>query len=104
MSKLHRSGDRWLFECPGCGCAHFANDKWSFNGDHIKPTFRPSILVTGRQSPTDEQVKRIMAGEDLSSELPHTRCHSFITDGKIQFLDDCSHELRGQTVELPDWD
>ena len=27
-------------------------------------------------------------------------CHSFVTDGKIQFLGDCTHELAGQTVEL----
>jgi len=103
MAKLHRSGDRWLFECPGCGCAHFINERWTFNGDVDKPTISPSILVTGRQSPTDEQVKRIMAGEDLCSELSHTRCHSFVTDGRIRFLDDCTHELKGQTVDLPDW-
>ena len=29
-------------------------------------------------------------------------CHSFITDGRIQFLGDCTHELKGQTVELPE--
>lgn len=103
MSKFHRSEDRWLFECPGCGCAHFVNAKWTFNGDVDKPTVSPSILVTARKSPTDEQVTRIMDGEDLDMELPHTRCHSFVKDGKIQFLGDCTHELAGQTVELPDW-
>lgn len=33
-------------------------------------------------------------------------CHSFITDGKWQFLSDCAHPLAGQTVPmvpLPDW-
>jgi hypothetical protein len=29
-------------------------------------------------------------------------CHSFVTDGRIQFLSDCTHELAGQTVDLPD--
>jgi hypothetical protein len=29
-------------------------------------------------------------------------CHSFVTDGKIQFLGDCTHALAGQTVELPE--
>lgn len=104
MSKLHRSGDRWLFECPGCGCAHFANDRWTFNGDQDKPTFRPSILVTFRQPITDKQAERITAGENLDLELPHTRCHSFVTDGQIRFLDDCTHELKGQTIDLPEWD
>jgi len=29
-------------------------------------------------------------------------CHSFIRDGKIQFLGDCTHALAGQTVDLPE--
>jgi len=28
------------------------------------------------------------------------RSHSFINDGDVRYLDDCSHELRGQTVPL----
>jgi hypothetical protein len=31
-------------------------------------------------------------------------CHSYVTNGRIQFLSDCHHSLAGQTVELPDWD
>ena len=30
-------------------------------------------------------------------------CHTFVTDGRIQFLGDCTHALAGQTVDLPDW-
>jgi hypothetical protein len=29
------------------------------------------------------------------------RCHSFVVDGQIQFLGDCTHKLAGQTVPLP---
>jgi len=29
-------------------------------------------------------------------------CHSFVTDGRIQFLGDCTHNLAGQTVDLPE--
>ena len=94
----------YRFHCPGCNDTHLfwvknlrnapvwkaAGDGreqgpvWDFNGDVERPTVRPSILVTTR--------------------FPdHTKiCHSFITDGKIQFLGDCTHELRGQTVELPE--
>jgi hypothetical protein len=32
------------------------------------------------------------------------RCHSFIRDGQIQFLSDCTHALAAQTVDIPDWD
>jgi hypothetical protein len=45
-----------------------------------------------------------MAGEVIEP-IP-TVCHSYVTDGKIRFLDDCTHELAGKTVELedvPDW-
>jgi len=71
--------EKILFFCPGCGHAHVVDSRWSFNGDYNKPTFRPSVLVIGEK-----------------------RCHSFVTDGKIQFLNDCSHELAGQTVDLPE--
>lgn len=27
-------------------------------------------------------------------------CHSFVRNGKIEFLSDCTHELAGKTVEL----
>jgi len=30
-------------------------------------------------------------------------CHSFVTDGQIQFLGDCTHKLAGRTVPLPAW-
>ena len=32
---------------------------------------------------------------------PPEVCHSFITDGRIQFLNDCTHALAGHTVPLP---
>jgi hypothetical protein len=50
------------------------------------PTFTPSILV--RYSWSDG---------------PRV-CHSFVTGGRIQFLEDCTHHLAGQTVDLPDWE
>jgi hypothetical protein len=31
-------------------------------------------------------------------------CHSFIKDGMIQFLDDCTHALAGQTVPLGEFE
>jgi len=92
------------FYCPGCDSIHFINDKetnrdnepywsylkehnlrlpdvWEFNGDFQNPTIRASVLLT---RPDRNFI-----------------CHSFITDGKIQFLSDCTHELVNQTVELP---
>ncbi len=68
---------KWLIFCPGCECAHGMDTKWTFNGDYQRPTFVPSIHIKGV-------------------------CHSFVRDGRIQFLPDCSHKLAGQTVDLPD--
>jgi hypothetical protein len=78
------------FFCPGCKCQHafrIAGSKdvgpiWDWNGDLDKATFSPSLLYQGGPN--------------------STRCHSFVRDGRIQFLDDCSHELKGQTVDVPE--
>ena len=40
----------------------------------------------------------------LQNFVPGIICHSFITDGKIQYLNDCTHKLAGQTIELPEFD
>ena len=63
-----------------------AGPRWGFNGNVDAPTFTPSVLV--RYSWSDG---------------PRV-CHSFVTDGRIQFLGDCTHNLAGQTVDLPDWE
>ncbi|MNR55162.1 hypothetical protein D3C85_1754830 [compost metagenome] len=39
-----------------------------------------------------------------SFESVPTVCHSWVTDGKIQFLHDCTHALAGQTIALEDVD
>jgi len=88
-SELWISPD-YTFFCPGCNCDHgvWTSKKnklgaiWSFNGNMDKPTFSPSLLI--------------------SSPGRNYCCHSFVTDGKIQFLSDCTHKLAGQTVELPE--
>lgn len=80
------------FSCPGCSDEHVipttGPKAWGFNGDMVRPTLSPSILV--------HEVKRT----DGSVFSP--RCHSFVRDGRIEFLSDCGHALAGQTVELPD--
>ena len=46
---------------------------------------------------TEAEYDAVMAGQKI--EPRPTRCHSFVTNGEIQFLD-CTHSLRGQTVRL----
>ena len=76
------------FQCPGCGHDHrlTVNGRrnsngasWNWNGSLDKPTFTPSLNVVGY-------------------------CHSFITDGNIQFLTDSVHHLAGKTVDIPEYE
>lgn len=70
--------------------------RWQWNGDANRPTFSPSILVTWGE-PSDVE------GEfDDPAKDQKRVCHSFVTDGRIQFLGDCTHQLKGQTVDLPE--
>lgn len=78
----------WIVHCPACEYGHLFDHRWTFNGDQESPTFTPSMLVN--------------ANIDLSKYPTLKRCHSYVTDGRIQFLGDCSHEMRGQTVDLPE--
>jgi hypothetical protein len=84
-------GSLW-FECPGCEMVHRImhrpgpEPRWGWNGNLESPTFTPSVLVRYSWSDGDRV------------------CHSFVTDGRIQFLGDCTHALAGQTVDLPAWE
>lgn len=102
---LRTMGDDLVgFWCPGCDEMHMVNTDmsirpaWEFDGRYDWPTFSPSILVTGTRRVTDDEHARIMAGEKIE---PTPRvCHSFVREGNIQFLGDCTHHLAGQTVRL----
>lgn len=59
---------------------------WGFNGSVERPTFTPSIL----------------ARFNFNNGVPHGICHSFVREGKIEFLSDCTHESAGKTIELPE--
>jgi hypothetical protein len=113
MAKATLGTDKTLlFWCPGCEEAHGipvdGSRGWAWNGSLESPTVSPSILV--------RSVRPIQNGKPVHSfkfqgEFPSPEgnvdpfiCHSFVADGRIQFLGDCSHGLAGQTVELPDWE
>lgn len=96
-----------MFFCPACDTHHGPHvtgpsPVWGWNGSVDRPTFTPSIRVTGKRTITDDEYKRIMAGERL--DIPDRVCHSFVTDGRIQYLPDCTHALAGQTIDLPEID
>lgn len=101
LSSILRSvaGGRVMFWCPGCDSphqipvsdAHDPGRAWGWNGSAESPTFTPSILVS-------------YSGSDAGVDgAPPAVCHSFVVDGRIQFLGDCTHEMAGQTVDIPVW-
>jgi hypothetical protein len=77
----HVYQDQWHIYCLGCKHIHAMSPKiHTFNGDFLNPTFNPSLL---------------------QNFVPGQTCHSWVRDGKMEFLNDSYHELAGQTVELP---
>lgn len=75
----------YVITSPATGQNIIFDSRWTFNGDFEKPTFRPSMLV---QYPTE------------NPETGHVREHFFVTDGKIQYLQDCHHSMAEQTVDM----
>jgi hypothetical protein len=80
-----------MFWCPGCQCGHKVWIKadrpggpvWTWNGSLDRPTFEPSLLIRQPQFGKSDRV-----------------CHIFVRDGQIQFLGDCTHALKNQTVPM----
>ncbi len=84
LLKFHVSEcneDRYMFYCPGCDEHHWISSSWTITGTEDNPTVRPSI--------------RARKGGGINSV-----CHLFITDGKIHYLSDCTHSMKGCTVEM----
>ena len=79
---------QYMYYCVGCLEEHAFGIKaentgghHSFNMDLDNPTVSPSLL---------------------QNFTPGKTCHSFIRNGKIQYLGDCWHWKKGKTITLPD--
>lgn len=83
MALVHRTDDgKWMWWCAPCGTHHWGDgERWTFDGNVDCPTFSPSFLVQGCTG-------------------PGSVCHSYVKNGQIQYLNDCTHALRGKTVPL----
>lgn len=111
MDKKGKEG--YSFWCPGCEQYHGVIVKsptsplWSFNNSLTHPTFKPSILVRSVSTPKfiekDKKGEYILGPDGRLKGAKDIVCHSYITDGKINFLGDCTHALKGQTVDLVDF-
>lgn len=99
-------GRRVHFWCPGCVHVHGivveAPNSWTWNGDLRRPTISPSILVHPHKTLVDSTLEgdALVAPENVTTT---PLCHSFVREGRIEYLGDSTHELAGQTVDLPPW-
>ena len=109
MIVRHTKGDSglWLW-CPGCDEAHRVTvnqqGSWTWDGDVERPTISPSILVSGTQRAEGESFHRPRHAGAIAGGP--TVCHSFVRDGRWEFLTDSTHVLAGQVVDvvsLPEW-
>lgn len=101
------------FQCPGCECEHYLNIDikngrpcWGFNNNYDSPTFTPSILVrTGYYVYDDPNWRDRVTDPETQQHLIDSAiiCHSYVTDGRIQFLGDCTHSKANQTIDLLDY-
>jgi hypothetical protein len=80
---------RYMFYCPGCKCSHYV---WT--GDGPGPRWDITEGPTG-----DVTVSPSIRVQHGNENGPIT-CHFFIRNGQIEYLGDCTHDLKGQTVPL----
>jgi hypothetical protein len=103
VSRVMRRGEgRYFHWCPGCEEMHPLPDGWTFNGDLERPTFSPSFAQGGMQT---VQVDGKWTGEwvrDGEGKPVPRVCHYFVEEGRLRFLDDCTHPLAGKTIDMPD--
>jgi Family of unknown function (DUF6527) len=112
LSNILRSTQDYglMWYCPGCEMCHGINydkgpgPRWIWNNDVNKPTFSPSVLVhhnhpAGHTNENPAPVGYRKSGGAYIDDV----CHSFVTDGKMQLLSDCTHKLAGQTVDIPEY-
>jgi hypothetical protein len=96
----HKGKTQYQFKCPACnGNIHALNDTWKFNNDFEKPTFKPSVLV--KWNTYDFKAEMVNGSYPVKKK---NICHSFITDGKISYCGDCTHDDSGKTLDLLEFD
>lgn len=91
----------WMHWCPGCNDTHAiavehphpSGARWTFDGNHDRPTFAPSVKITVGPRPS------VPVGRPDAGKIDV--CHYVIRDGQIEFCGDSTHALAGKTVPLP---
>lgn len=99
MKTVIETQTGWMIRCQACQWHEFpkigqSSANWSFNGDMERPTFSPSM----------NQMTNSPDSKYYNPECESSRCHFILREGIIQYCDDCTHELRGQSLPLQPWD
>lgn len=81
---------------------HPLPDGWQFNGNVDRPTFSPSfrhcmLLQVFKDGKWTGEWRR-----DGDGNVIQATCHYVLTDGILNFCDDCTHELAGKSMPLPE--
>lgn len=92
--------DTYKFWCPGCNKGHCVSSSWQI--DLSTDTLSPSVLAYSRNYLINPDLEgdALTAPENVGTT---PQCHSFVRNGRIEFLSDSTHALAGQTVDLPEW-
>lgn len=86
--------EHWWFWCPGCDTHHMFRTKlgpnrtgpvWEKVKDEL--TFKPSLLL---------RVRSPISGKMM------IKCYLYLKKGKVKYLNDCDHHLKGQTISVED--
>ena len=90
------------FWCPACEMHHHIDDKWTI--DLVNNTLSPSVLWESmnhrKHWKTDENGDYIFGKDNKVIGAKKIKCHSFVKNGTIQYLNDCTHELAGTTSPM----
>lgn len=114
MAKVKDEGEgMYSFYCPGCDFLHvyYVNSPhwkggkggWTFNGDMERPSFNPSLLNRTGIHADPNWDPGLEDGKDRTKPPYSTICHLYVTDGVINYCNDCTHHLNGKRgVEMRD--
>jgi hypothetical protein len=80
---------------------------WLWNGGTDKPTLTPSICSkSGHYADGFKAEKEacwclyFYQHKEKRPVFSCYICHSYVTSGMVQFLNDCTHEFKGQTLPM----
>lgn len=98
LRRATRGYSHW---CLGCEEMHMIPDRWRFDGNVDRPTFSPSVKITGKQTVKE---KGRWTGEwvrDANGKALDYCCHYILTAGTLNFCADSTHALAGKAIPLP---